>query len=203
MAQVTQAPDQSPMTELATRLKDLEEKNNILKDRVLLLSKNILSSKEKYDPAIEDLKHKATSMQTEIEEVKSLVRSLLYETNKFVKKEEVFLVERMLKDFQPIEFARMKDVEEMIEEKLKNMQKPQEPIAKNKKEAEFKKIEDDIEEVMRSIPQKSRVQENTMPQESQVSEGKTPKKIKNSTGEERPEYKPKQKLNKPELSDLI
>ena len=44
--------------------------------------------------------------------------SLLTEFNKFVKRDELVLVERMLKDFQPLEFMRKKDVEELINQKF-------------------------------------------------------------------------------------
>jgi hypothetical protein len=57
-------------------------------------------------------------MKQDLDKLKKTSNSLLTEFNKFVKREELVLVERMLKDFQPLEFMRKKDVEELIEKKI-------------------------------------------------------------------------------------
>ena len=44
-----------------------------------------------------------------------IIAIILSELDKFARKNEMIVVERMLKDFQPLEFARMKDVQELIQ----------------------------------------------------------------------------------------
>ena len=62
-------------------------------------------------------KRKEPISKKDIERIKSIAENLLHESGKFVKRDEILLIERMLKDFQPLEFARIKDVEEMIGKK--------------------------------------------------------------------------------------
>ena len=65
-------------------------------------------------------KLKNHEIKKELDKVKKISNALLSEFNKFVKRDEILLVERMLKDFQPLEFMRKKDVEELIAKKQIN-----------------------------------------------------------------------------------
>jgi len=107
------------LSDFNTRLRDLEERNRIIKERVLLLGQNLISFKESLDTEIEELKKTTSLIRKDQEKIKSVLNNLLDETSKFVKTDEIMLIERMLKDFQPLQFARMQDVEEMINQKLK------------------------------------------------------------------------------------
>jgi hypothetical protein len=112
--------EQSPNTQISfllsdfnTRLKDLEERNSAIRERVLLLGKNLLTSKEETDTEIESLKKQVITITKDVESLKNLSKNLLEESDKYVKRSEVLLIERMLKDFQPLDFARRKDLEEL------------------------------------------------------------------------------------------
>ncbi len=101
-------------TDINTRIRDLEERNKIIKERVLLLGKNLILTKENSDEEIADLKKQTKQIQKELETLKEIIQNILSETNKFVRREEIRIIERMLNDFQPLEFMRKKDVEELI-----------------------------------------------------------------------------------------
>ena len=58
-------------------------------------------------------------MKKQFNKISSTNKSLSSEINSFVKKDEIHLIERMLKDFEPLKFARTKDLEE-LEKKLLN-----------------------------------------------------------------------------------
>ena len=102
-----------------TRLRDLEERNHLIKDRTLLLGKNLVATKEQSSEGIQELKSNIAKIQRELEHLKKLSKELVSQTGKFVKRDEVAVIERMLKDFQPLEFMRKKDVEELIKQKSK------------------------------------------------------------------------------------
>lgn len=107
------------LSDLNTRIRDAEERNKITKERTLLLGKNLIDSKEAIGKELQELKRKSQTTEVELEKIKKITNALIQETGKYVKREEIILVERMLKDFQPLEFARMKDIDEMLDEKLK------------------------------------------------------------------------------------
>lgn len=106
------------LSDFNTRLRESEERNRAIKERVSLLSQNLISSREELDKELELIKSDTAKIKKELEKLKSLTANIIDETDKFVKKDEMILIERMLKDFQPLEFARMKDIEELINKKL-------------------------------------------------------------------------------------
>ncbi len=107
------------LSDFSTRLRDLEERNRLTRERVLLLGKNLISSKENLENEIIELKKQTTQNKRDLDKLKSISQNLIIESDKFVKKEEMAVIERLLKDFQPLEFMRKKDVEELIEGKIK------------------------------------------------------------------------------------
>lgn len=107
------------LSDLNTRIRDAEERNKITKERTLLIGKNLINTKEEITKELQELKQKTQNIETELEKIKRMTNSIIQETGKYVKREEIMLVERMLRDFQPLEFVRMKDLDEVINEKLK------------------------------------------------------------------------------------
>ena len=106
------------LSDFNTRLRDLDERNKLIRDRVLLLGKNLISSRQELEDELIEIKKENLEIKKDQNKIKKVSNSLLSEFNKFVKKDEIILLERMLKDFQPLEFMRKKDVEELIEDKL-------------------------------------------------------------------------------------
>ena len=106
------------LSDFNTRLRDVDERNRLIKERVLLLGQNLISSREELEEELKTIKKVNNSLSKDVEDLKKTTHLILEEIGKFVKREEIVVVERMLKDFQPLEFMRKKDVEELIEEKL-------------------------------------------------------------------------------------
>ena len=102
-----------------TRLRDLEERNRIMKERLILLGENLIAIREEIIDEVKELKKQTLKLQVDNEKLKTLTQNILIETDNFARKGEIGVVERMLKDFQPLEFMRKKDVENMINRKLK------------------------------------------------------------------------------------
>lgn len=114
-----QYPEQYQNSDFNIRLRDIDERNRLIRERVLLLGKNLIMSKEQTDEELDKVKRENAELKRELDKVKRVANSLLTEFNKFVKREELTLVERMLKDFEPLEFMRRKDVEELVDSKIK------------------------------------------------------------------------------------
>ncbi|MCK5321382.1 hypothetical protein KAJ38_02285 [Candidatus Pacearchaeota archaeon] len=106
------------LSDFNTRLRDLDERNKLIRERVLLLGGNLISSRQELENELTEIKKENLEIKENLSKIKKVSNSLLSEFNKFVKKDEIILIERMLKDFQPLEFMRKKDVEELIEDKL-------------------------------------------------------------------------------------
>ena len=122
MAEPPQDPNtqaQFLLADFNTRLRDIDERSRLIRERVLLLGKNLISSKQNTEEELREIKKENLERKQTLEKLKKVSNNLLTEFNKFVKRDEMVMVERMLKDFQPLEFMRKKDVEELIEAKLK------------------------------------------------------------------------------------
>jgi hypothetical protein len=102
-------------TETSTKVRDLEEKQRIIKDRILLIGQNLIEMKEDVHITFLDIKKDIEIMKRDIERLKSFFETASGEFSKFAKKEELEILSRQAKMFQPLEFVTMRDLE-----KLKN-----------------------------------------------------------------------------------
>jgi hypothetical protein len=125
------------VAEANLRINDLEERMNTLKEKINLISKNFIDLKENNDERIEKIEKESSLIRTDISLAKKSLTSIQQESEKWVRRDEIVLIERMLKDFQPLEFIRKKDLNEII---LKNQQiGEKENLEKNKKPQRLKK----------------------------------------------------------------
>lgn len=100
--------------EVNTKVKDLEEKQRILKDRLLLIGKNLIEIKEKNSIQSIRIKKDISQIKDDIERIKSFLEMISNEFSKFAKKEEVEILAKQAKMFQPLEFvtrAELKNIE--------------------------------------------------------------------------------------------
>ncbi len=119
MGEIKQEDQLQPLiADLNTRLQDLEGKNSTLKDRTILLGENLISNKEKLEDEFIELKQLIKKIEKIALKNENTLKNLISETDKMIRREEMVLIERMLKDFQPLEFMRKKDIEILIEQKL-------------------------------------------------------------------------------------
>jgi hypothetical protein len=127
------------LADFNTRLRDIEEKNKVSKDRIMLLGQNLISSREELIKELNILKKEQNNIRKELDKLKGLIENILSETDNFVRRDEILMIERMLKDFQPIEFARVKDVEEMFNNKFGT--KPEKQNIKSSKTTKYNENE--------------------------------------------------------------
>jgi len=102
-------------TEISTKVRDLEEKQRIIKDRILLIGQNLIEMKEDVHITLLDLKKNIEIMKRDIERLKSFFETASGEFSKFARKEDLEILSKQAKMFQPLEFVTKKDLE-----KLKN-----------------------------------------------------------------------------------
>ncbi|MEK6897885.1 MAG: hypothetical protein AABX28_00840 [Nanoarchaeota archaeon] len=92
------------------RMKDVEEKQNLLKDRLLLIGQNLIETKEETSGKIIELKKEFESLKHDVERLKSLVEMISNEISKFAKKDDLEILKKQAKMFQPLEFVRKSEL---------------------------------------------------------------------------------------------
>jgi predicted nucleic acid-binding Zn-ribbon protein len=92
------------------RIKDLEEKQRMQKERLLLIGENLVEIKESVDEKILDIKKDIEMLKQNIERMTSFLESASREFSKFAKKEDLDILSKQAKMFQPLDFVRKKDL---------------------------------------------------------------------------------------------
>ncbi len=105
-------------------LTELEEKQRLIKNRVLLIGENLVLTKKEFEEELVKLKKEIKQNTFEISSLKLFIKKILNELENLAKKSEVEILEHQMKIFQPLNFARIEDIEKIVkEELLKNNKK--------------------------------------------------------------------------------
>lgn len=97
--------------EFSTRLKDLEEKQRIIKDRLLLVGSNLIETRQDTHTEIINIKKDLESLKKDFQRMKSFMETVSEEFSKFARKDDLEILSKQAKMFQPLEFATKKDLE--------------------------------------------------------------------------------------------
>ena len=116
-------PTTALLSEFGTRLNEVEEKQRLIKDRILLIGENLISTKEDIEKQNSELKKEVKQMGFELKAIKQLTKRIVNELQNFARKSEVEILERQSKIFEPLEFARYKDIEKLVKQEIKKQKK--------------------------------------------------------------------------------
>lgn len=96
--------------EINTKVRDLEERYRILRDRLLLIGENLVEIKEKINEDILNIKKDVEVIKRNMERLVSFLETASAEFSKFARKEDLEILSKQAKMFQPLEFVRKKDL---------------------------------------------------------------------------------------------
>ncbi len=117
--------EDSYFNEAGTKIRDLGEKQRIIKDRILLIGQNLIEFKEDFHKTFLSIKKEIEILKNDLERVKSFIETASGEFSKFARKEDLEILSKQAKMFQPLDFVTKKDLLERGKslggaEKLKN-----------------------------------------------------------------------------------
>lgn len=98
------------LSDMVMRFRDLEEKQKMLKDRILLIGQNLIETKEKTSSDILEIKKELEIIKKNTSRLVSFLETASEEFSKFARKEDLEILSRQAKMFQPLEFVRKKDL---------------------------------------------------------------------------------------------
>jgi|SRR3989344_663363 len=113
----------SLLVEFGTRLNEVEEKQRIARDRIILLGKNVVETREEINEEIFKIKERLTNIEEEVKKMKQLNKRIINEFGNFARKSELNILERQYKIFEPLEFVRVSEVKDIIKEELDKLKK--------------------------------------------------------------------------------
>ena len=92
----------SYLGETNTKLNDIEERQRLLKERLILVGQNLIETKEVLGKDVLDIKVLLEGMKQDLKRVKDAVLRLSEEMDKRARKSEVDLLTKQMKMFQPL-----------------------------------------------------------------------------------------------------
>jgi archaellum component FlaC len=101
------------LSEINAKMRDVEEKQRISKDRLLLIGENLVEIKETTNKKILDIKKDVEIMKQEIERLSSFLEIVSSEFSKFAKKEDLEILIKQAKMFEPLRLMNKGDVERL------------------------------------------------------------------------------------------
>lgn len=106
------------LTDFSTKIRDLEERHNLLKEKVLLLGQSFLKEGDRMSKEMALMKSDIRDIKNEIERMKDGIQHIIGETADFARKEELSILEKYMKIWEPLKFVKEEDVKRMIDEAL-------------------------------------------------------------------------------------
>ncbi len=100
-------------------LNEIQEKQRLLRDRILLIGENLISTKEDYEKEFIEIKNNQKEIEQELKQIKQQNQKIIFTLQNLAKKSEVEILKNQFKMFEPLEFARIKDVKELIKKEMK------------------------------------------------------------------------------------
>ncbi len=95
--------------EANAKMRDLEEKQRILKDRLLLIGQNLIETKEETSQKILEIKKDINIIKQNMERTISFLEIASSEFSKFARKEDLEILSKQAKMFQPLKFIKKQD----------------------------------------------------------------------------------------------
>ena len=88
------------------RIRNTEEKQGILNERLLLIGKNLIEMKENTTEKILESKKDIDKIKQDINKIKIFLETISSEFSKFARKDDLEILSKQAKMFQPLKFVK-------------------------------------------------------------------------------------------------
>ncbi len=89
-------PGQQEPLDVSIRLRDLEEKNRLIRDRVLLLGQSVVEERDKSFKELQEMKSAVIKLKEEVNRLKELMQRMAEQISQTARKEELMVLQRQL-----------------------------------------------------------------------------------------------------------
>jgi chromosome segregation ATPase len=111
------------LSDFSTRMNDLEEQNRTIKERLVVISQTLLKQNDKLNKEISALKEGMRELRDEIDRLKEAMEHIVSESSEFARREEIKVLERYMKMFEPLKFATEDDVKRIVSKMIRDKDK--------------------------------------------------------------------------------
>lgn len=114
------------------RLRMLEERNSNLGRRDQLTDQNMLANQKKVSTEIKSINLEIGEIKAELAKLKDTLGLVIQELKECAKKEDIAVLDKYLKLWEPVKFVTQNQVERIVKELMDSSQQPPEPKAKTR-----------------------------------------------------------------------
>ena len=107
------------LNEFNTKIRDVEERHDMLKERILLLSQSFLRTEERLTKDFAILRDEFREMRLDVDRLRENTQQIIRDNADFARRDELVVLEKYMKMFEPLKFVKEDDVKKMINDKLK------------------------------------------------------------------------------------
>ena len=101
MPEETNPYPEQPLGQINAKMRNLEERQKIFKDRLFLIGQNLIEMKERTNDKILEIKKDIELLKHNMERMISFLESASSEFSKFAKKEDLEILYKQAKMFRP------------------------------------------------------------------------------------------------------
>ena len=109
---------ESAYLDSVARLRTLEGRYNLLRDRVLVVNNNLIEQYKKTVTEVKSVNDDIKEIKSDLFKIKEAMRHLLSELELFAKKDDVKYLEKYINLWNPMKFVNEADVERIVKQQL-------------------------------------------------------------------------------------
>lgn len=79
-----------------SRVRDLEERQRLLKDRILLVGKTVVEDRDKNFKEMQEMKKTVIGLKEDVARMKEVIQRMSEQLNQSARKEELIIIQRQL-----------------------------------------------------------------------------------------------------------
>ena len=102
--------------DLNSKLKALESKYNLSRDRLFIINQNMIDQFKLTSSELRSFKDDLKEIKSDINAIKETISGITKELNRFVKKEDVKVIEKYVSLWDPLKFVTEDQLKEMLKE---------------------------------------------------------------------------------------
>ena len=99
MTQEYQQSDEQYYTDINGRIKDIEEKQRLMRDRMLLIGKNVVEDRESIMDELQELKKSLLKTREENIKIQEFLKKVADQLSESARKEELLMLQRQIELF--------------------------------------------------------------------------------------------------------
>ncbi|MDI6737031.1 MAG: hypothetical protein QME12_00760 [Nanoarchaeota archaeon] len=113
---------QDIIVELVNRIRILESKYTLMSERLLVVNQNMIEHHKQLTKEIKVNEGVVRDLKNDLEKVKNILKHLSEEAANFSRKDEVKLLEKYIKLWNPLNFVTDSDVKNIVQRELRRIE---------------------------------------------------------------------------------